>query len=86
MEGRLAREIQPPPVEPKVLGAQAVPKAPEIGLSLVQVGSPAVRKFQMAPPVAEIEIQAKPLNSGGNKGNAQGSQGKGKGNPSGAFS
>ena len=59
-EGRLEREIRPPPVGPEILGAKAVPKAQEIGLHLVPVGSPVVRKIQMAPPVAEIEIQAKP--------------------------
>ena len=64
MEGRLAREVQPPQVEPKILGAQAVPKAQEIGLHPVPVGSPAARKIQMAPPVAEIEIQAKLPNPG----------------------
>ena len=58
-EGRLEREIRPPLVEPKILGAQAVPKAQEIGLHPVPGGSPVVRKIQMAPPVAEIEIQAK---------------------------
>ena len=59
MEGRLAREIQPPLVEPKILKAQAVPKAQEIGLHPVPVGSPVVRKIQVGPPVAEIEIQEK---------------------------
>ena len=62
MEGRLEREIQPPPVEPKTLGAQAVPKAQEIGLHPVPVGSPVLREIEMAPPLAEIEIQAKPPN------------------------
>ena len=59
MEGRLKKGIRPLPVEPKILGAQAVPKAQKIGLHLVQVGSLVVRKIQTAPPVAEIEIQAK---------------------------
>ena len=58
MEGRLKKAIRPPPVEPKILGAQAVPKAQEVGLHPVPVGSSVVRKIQMAPPVAEIEIQA----------------------------
>ena len=62
MHLQLEKEIRPPPVEPKILGAQAVPKAQEIGLHPVPVDSPVVRKIQMAPPVAEIEIQAKPPN------------------------
>ena len=62
MEGRLEREMQPPPVETKILGAQAGPKAQEIGLHPVLVGSLAVRKIPVAPPVAEIEIQVKPPN------------------------
>ena len=47
-------------MEPKILGAQAVPKAHEIGLHPVPVGSLVVRKVQMAPAAEEIEIQAKP--------------------------
>ena len=62
MEGRLQKEIRPPPAEPEILGAQAVPKAQEIGLHPVPVRSLLVRKIQMAPRVAEIEIQAKPPN------------------------
>ena len=62
MEGRLEKEIRPLPVEPKILGAKAVPKAQKIGLHPVRMGSPVVRKIQMAPLVAETEIQAKPHN------------------------
>ena len=51
--------MQPPPVETKILGDRAGSKAQEIGLHPVPVGSPAVRKIPIAPPVAEIEIQAK---------------------------
>ena len=76
MEGRLARGIQPPPVQPKILGAHAVPKAQEIGLHPVPVGSPVVRKIQIGPRVAEIEIQAKPPNPAETKENTQGSQAK----------
>ena len=61
-EGRLEREIQPPPVETKILAAQAVRKAQKFGLHPVPVGSPAVRKIRMALPVAEMEIQAKTPN------------------------
>ena len=59
-EGRLEKGIRPPPVEPKILGAQAVPKQQEIGLDPVLAVSPVHRKIQMAPLVAEIEIEAKP--------------------------
>ena len=61
-EGRLEKGIRPDPAEPKFLGAQAVPKAHEIGLHPAPVGTPVVRKIPMAPPVAEIEIQAKSPN------------------------
>ena len=63
MEGRLQKGIRPPPVEPQILKAQAVPKALQTGLHPVPVGSPVVRKIQMAPLVAEMEIQAKPPNA-----------------------
>ena len=46
----------------KILAAQAVPNAQEIGLHQVPVGSLVDRKIQMAPSVAEIEIQVKPPN------------------------
>ena len=62
MEGRLEKGMTTPHVVPKILGGQAVPKAQEIGLHLVPVGSLVVRKIQTAPPVAEIEFQAKPPN------------------------
>ena len=83
MVQRGERVIRPPPVETKILEALAGPKAKEIGLHSVPVGSQTVRQVPMATPEAEIEIQAKTPQSGTNKGNAPGSQGKGKGNPSG---
>ena len=60
MEGGLEKDIKPPPLEPKILGAQAVPKAQKIGRHPGLVGSPVVNKIPMAPLVAEIETQAKP--------------------------
>ena len=54
--------IRPSPVEPKILRPKVVPIAQKIGLLPAPVGSPVVREKQMAPKVAEIEIQAKPCN------------------------
>ena len=62
MVPRGERVIRPPPVETKTLEALADPKAKEIGLHPVPVGSLTVRQVLMATPEAEIEIQAKPLN------------------------
>ena len=83
MVQRGERVIRTPPVETKILEALAGPKAKEIGLHPVPVGSLTARQVPMATPEAEIEIQAKPLNPVQTKENAPGSQGKGKGNPSG---
>ena len=62
MVPRGERVIRTPPVETKILEALADPKAKEIGLHPVPVGSLTVRQVLMATPEAEIEIQAKPLN------------------------
>ena len=62
MVQRGERVIRPPPVETKILEALAGPKAKEIGLHPVPVGSLTVRQVLMATPEAEIEIQAKSLN------------------------
>ena len=62
MVPRGERVIRPPPVETKILEALAGPKAREIGLHPVPVGSLTVRQVLMATPEAKIEIQAKPLN------------------------
>ena len=62
MVQRGERVIRPPPVETKILEALAGPKAKEIGLHPVPVGSLMARQVPMATPEAEIEIQAKPLN------------------------
>ena len=86
MGGRLEREIHPHLVESNILRAQAVPKAQEIGLHPVSGGQPGGQKLQLAPPVAEIEIQANPPSPAEARENAQGSHGKGRGNPSGASS
>ena len=56
------RVIRPPSVETKILEALAGPKAKEIGLHPVPVGSPTARQVPMSTLEAEIEIQAKPLN------------------------
>ena len=64
-------------MKPKILGAQAVTEAQEISLHPVPVGSPMVRKIQLAPPMAEIQLQAKPPGCGGNNANAQGFHGQG---------
>ena len=62
MVQRGERVIRTPPVETKILEALAGPKAKEIGLHPVPVGSRTARQVPMSTPEAEIEIQAKPLN------------------------
>ena len=62
MVPRGERVIRLPPVGTKIPEALAGPKAKEIGLHPVPVGSQTVRQVLMATPEAEIEIQAKPLN------------------------
>ena len=45
-KGRMEEGIRPPPVETKILGAPAVPKAQKIRPHPAPVGSPVVRKIQ----------------------------------------
>ena len=59
MERRLKKGIKPPLLEPRILEARAVPKAKEIGLHPVTLGSPVFKKIQMAPPAVEVEIEPK---------------------------
>ena len=62
MVPRGERVIRHPPVETKIPESLAGPKAKEIGLHPVPVGSQTVRQVPMATPEVEIEIQAKSLN------------------------
>ena len=80
----LEKGIRPFPVEPKILGRNAVAQAQEIGLHPALVGSPMVKKIQMAPPVAEIEIQAKPPNPAETKEMPKGPRARAKEKLSGA--
>ena len=86
MEGRLAREIQPPPVEPEIPGGPSGFQGTGNWTPFGSGGQPSGQKNWNGTPGGGNQNPGQTPQSGGNKRIAQGSQGKGKGNPTGTSS